>query len=62
MGHFSKGSGNIRFLLVGTYYFTKWVESVPLVNIGESNVKTFLWNNIITWFGIPKAFVLDNGT
>ena len=61
MGPFPKGSGNRKFLLVGTDYFTKWVEAVPLVNIGESNVKSFLWKNIITRFGIPKAFVSDNG-
>lgn len=25
-------------------------------------MKTFLWKNIITRFGIPRVFILDNGT
>ena len=61
MGPFPRGSGNRRFLLVDTDYFTKWVEAVSLVNIRESNVKSFLWKNITTRLGIPKAFVSDNG-
>lgn len=44
-----------------TNYFTKWVEAVSLVNIVDSNVKTFLWENIVTRFGIPKMLVVDNG-
>lgn len=62
MGLFPWGSGSCRFLLVGTDYFTKWVEAATLVNIGEFNVKTFIWKNIITRFGIPKAFISDNCT
>lgn len=62
MGPFPRGSGKISFLLVRSDYFMKWVEAVLLVNLGESNIKTFLWKNIITRFGIPKAFVSINGT
>ena len=39
---FPRGSSNIKFLLARTYHFTKWVWAVPLVNIGELNLKTFL--------------------
>lgn len=62
MGPLPRGMGNKRFLLVGTYYFTKWIEVVPLVNIANSNVKMFLWKNIVTRFEIPKALIPDNGT
>lgn len=62
MGLFPRRARNKKFLLVGMNYFTKWVEAVPLANIADSNVKNFLWKNIVTQFGIPKVMVSDNGT
>ena len=35
VGHFPKATGNKRYLLVGTDYFTKWVETEPLANIRD---------------------------
>ena len=35
IGHFPKAAGNKRYLLVGTDYFTKWVEIEPLANIRD---------------------------
>ena len=40
--------GNKKYLLVGTDYFTKWVEVEPLVNIRDVDVKKFVWRNIVT--------------
>ena len=48
-------------MLVGTDYFTKWVESEPLANIRDVDVKKFLWKNIFTRFGIPHTLISDNG-
>ena len=53
--------GNKKYLLVGTDYFTKWVEAKPLANIRDVDVKKFLWKNIITHFRIPHALISDNG-
>ena len=53
--------GNKRYLLVGTDYFTKWVETEPLANIRDVDVKRFVWKNIVTRFGVPHAFISDNG-
>nr|XP_023919009.1 uncharacterized protein LOC112030565 [Quercus suber] len=54
-------SGNKKYLLVGTDYFTEWVEAEPLSNIRDVNVKRFVWKNIVTRFGIPLALISDNG-
>ena len=53
--------GNKKYLLVGTDYFTKWVEAEPLANIRDVDAKRFVWKNIVTRFGIPHALILDNG-
>ena len=50
----------MKFLVVGIYYFTKWVEVEPLAKITEQNVSSFIWKNIICRFGIPKVLVSDN--
>ena len=34
--------GDKRYLLVGTDYFTKWVEAEPLANIRDANAKRFV--------------------
>ena len=34
--------GNRRWLLVGTNYFTKWVEAEPLANIKDVDAKRFV--------------------
>ena len=61
VGPFPKAIGNKKYLLVGTDYFTKWVEAEPLANIRDVDVKKFVWKNIVTRFGIPRALVSDNG-
>ena len=43
VGPFPKAAGNKRYLVVGTNYFTKWVEVEPLANIRDADVKTFVW-------------------
>ena len=61
VGPFPKAAGNKRYLLVGTDYFTKWVEVKPLANIKDADAKKFIWKNIVTRFGVPHALVSDNG-
>ena len=62
VGPFPKATGNRRWLIVATDYFTKWVEAEPLANIRDKDSIKFVWKNIITRFGIPKTIVSDNGT
>ena len=55
------GTRQIKFLVVGIDYFTKWVEAEPLVKVTEQNVRNFVYKNIICNFGIPRVLILDNG-
>ena len=52
--------GNKRYLLVGTDYFTKWVEAEPLANIRDVDAKKFVWRNIVTRFGVLHTLILNN--
>ena len=61
VGPFPKAVGNRKYLLVGTDYFTKWVETEPLANIKDVDVKRFIWKNIVTRFGVPRVLISDNG-
>ena len=60
VGSFPKAVGNKKYLLVGTYYFTKWVEAEPLANIRDVDAKRFIWKNIVTQFGVPHVLILNN--
>ena len=60
VGPFPKALGNKKYLLVGTDSFTKWVEAKPLANIRDTDVKRFIWKNIVTRFGTPCTLVSDN--
>ena len=48
-------------MLVGTDYFTKWVEAEPLANIRDIDAKKFIWRNIVTRFRVPRTLISDNG-
>ena len=50
----------LKFLVVGIDYFTKWVEVEALATIMEKNVRSFVWKNIICRYDIPRVLVLDN--
>ena len=42
LGPFPLGTRQMKFLVVGIYYFTKQVEAEPLANITQQNVKNFM--------------------
>ena len=62
VGILPRAPGNKRFLLAATDYFTKWVEAELQAQIREVDVIKFIRRNILSRFGIPQAFVSDNGT
>ena len=61
MGPFPTAVRQLKFLVVGIDYFTKWVEAEALATITEKNVRSFFWRCIICRFGIPRVFVPNKG-
>ena len=51
----------LKFLVVGIDYFTKWVEVEPLDTIMDKNIQSFAWKSIICHSRIPMVFVSNNG-
>jgi hypothetical protein len=50
-----------RFILVATDYFTKWTEAVPLRNMTQWDVISFVQEHIIYRFGVPQTITTDQG-
>ena len=61
LGPFLVGTRQMKFLVAGIDYFTKWVEAEPLASITQQNVKNFIWKSIVCRFGVPRVLVSDNG-
>ena len=61
MGPFLVAVRQLKFLVVGIDYFTKWVEVEALATITEKNIQSFVWKNIICRYGIPRVLVFNNG-
>eukprot|EP00253_Pinus_taeda_P019223 PITA_19223 len=49
-----------RYILTTTYYFTKWVEAVPLKTANAEHIIEFIDQFIITRFGLPSPLMFDN--
>ncbi|XP_057744820.1 uncharacterized protein LOC130962649 [Arachis stenosperma] len=52
----------VKYLIVGVDYITKWIEAEPLATITAQRSRKFLYKNIITRYGIPNSITTDNGT
>ncbi|GJV48407.1 reverse transcriptase domain-containing protein [Tanacetum coccineum] len=60
-GPFPEGPGKVKFLIVAIDYFTKWIEAKAVATITGSQVKKFVWDNIVCRFGLPGEIISDNG-
>jgi len=47
------------WILMGTYYFTKWIEALPIRKATDLMVIQFL-ENIPSRFGYPKRIITNN--
>jgi hypothetical protein len=53
-------SGQHRWILTTTDYFTKWIEAIPTQNAIDKVIMDFLEGYIFSRFGCPKKLVIDN--
>ena len=60
MGLFLIAVRQLKFLVVGIDYFTKWVEAEALATISKKNIRNFVWRHIICRYGIPRVLISDN--
>jgi hypothetical protein len=55
-------SGQHKWILTATYYFTKWIEVVPCGQATDYVIIKFLETNILSHFGCPKKIIAENET
>ena len=53
-------SGQHKWILTATDFFTKWVEAIPIRNATDKVIKDFIQENILSRFGCPKMLLTDN--
>ena len=53
-------AGGHHHIIVAVDYFTKWAEAIPTVKSDGETAAHFVFNQIITRFGIPKELVPDH--
>ena len=53
-------SGQHRWILTATDYFTKWIEAIPTRRATDKVIIDFLEDNILSRFGCPEVLVTDN--
>ena len=51
-----------KYIIVAVDYFMKWVEAMPTFGNDGEAMALFLFNQIISRFGIPKEIVTDHGS
>ena len=61
MSPFPTAIRQLKFLVVGIDYFTKWVKAEALATITKKNIRSFVWRNIICRYRISRVLVSDNG-
>jgi hypothetical protein len=62
VGPINPPSKQKMYILVCTYYVTKWVEAKALPKATEDAVANFLYEDIFVHFGFPREIVTDQGT
>nr|GEX71272.1 reverse transcriptase domain-containing protein [Tanacetum cinerariifolium] len=57
---FLEAQGKVKFLIIAVDYFTKWIKAKPVATITRSQVKKFVWDNIVCRFGLLGEIISDN--
>eukprot|EP00253_Pinus_taeda_P032149 PITA_32149 len=53
-------SGQHKWILTATDYFTKWIEAIPCRQANDSVIMQFLETNILSRFGCLEKIITDN--
>ena len=62
MGALPLASGKIKYAIVATDYFTKWVKAEAYASITQTEVIKFIWKHIVCKFKLSQKITADNGT
>jgi hypothetical protein len=54
--------GGHGYIIVVMDYFTKWVKAMPTFDNTEKTATLFIFNHIVTIFGVPQAIVTNHGS
>eukprot|EP00253_Pinus_taeda_P029712 PITA_29712 len=53
-------SGQHKWILIATDYFTKWIEAIPCRQANDSTIIQFLESNILSRFDCPEKIITNN--
>eukprot|EP00253_Pinus_taeda_P021411 PITA_21411 len=56
-----RSAGGHGYIIVAVDYFTKWAEAMPTLSEDGHTAAQFLFNHVISQFGVPQAIVTDHG-
>ena len=54
-------TGGKHHIIVAVDYFMKGAEAIPTIKSDNKTIVHFVFNQIITRFGIPREIVTDHG-
>ena len=54
-------AGGHHHIIVVVDYFMKWEEAMPTIKSDDETDAHFVFNQIITQFGISREFITDHG-
>jgi hypothetical protein len=51
-----------NYIIAGVDYFTKWAEDMPMFFNDVKTTTLFIFNHIISRFGVPKSIMINHGS
>eukprot|EP00253_Pinus_taeda_P026329 PITA_26329 len=55
-------TGGHGYIIVAVDYFTKWAKVMPTLNKNSEMTALFIFNHVVSRFGVPRAIVTDHGS
>jgi hypothetical protein len=52
--------GGYGYIIVVVDYFPKWAEAMPTFDNTGKTATLFIFNHIVTRFGVPQAIIIDH--